>query len=35
MHEPVSLDPDEWSPFEIDIETYQREVGSDPYNRRS
>jgi hypothetical protein len=31
----VPLDPDEWSPLEIDIETYQREVGRDPYNRRS
>lgn len=29
----VELDPDEWSPFEIDIDTYQRETGGQPYNR--
>lgn len=29
------LDPDEWASFEIDIDTYQREVDGQPYNRRS
>ena len=27
------LDPDEWSAFEIDIETYQRETDAQPHNR--
>ena len=29
----VELDPDEWSPFEIDIDTYQRETAGQPFNR--
>ncbi|MFD2082762.1 hypothetical protein SAMN05421678_118145 [Actinopolymorpha cephalotaxi] len=28
------LDPDEWASYEIDIDTYQREVDGQPYNRR-
>jgi hypothetical protein len=31
----VELDPDEWSPFEIDIDTYQRETNGQPRNRAS
>ena len=31
----VPLDPDEWSPFEIDIDTYQRETAGQPCNRAS
>ena len=31
----VPLDADEWAPFEIDIETYKREVQGQPYNRSS
>jgi hypothetical protein len=29
----VELNPDEWSPFEIDIDTYQREIAGQPSNR--
>jgi hypothetical protein len=29
----LELDPDEWSAFEIDIESYQRETDAQPYNR--
>lgn len=29
----VPLEPDEWTPFEIDLETYQREVEGQPFNR--
>lgn len=28
------LDPSEWSAFEVDIDTYQREVEGQPFNRR-
>ena len=31
----VPLDADEWALFEIDIETYKREVQGQPYNRSS
>lgn len=31
----VPLDADEWSPFEIDVKTYQEEVDGQPYNRPS
>ena len=27
------LDPDEWGPFEIDIETYRTETDGQPFNR--
>ena len=29
-----SLDPGEWSQYEIDIDTYQREVEGQPFNRK-
>jgi hypothetical protein len=29
------LDANEWAPFEIDIDRYQREVDGQPYNRPS
>jgi hypothetical protein len=29
----VPLEPGEWTPFEIDLEAYQREVDGQPFNR--
>lgn len=28
------LDPDEWSQYEVEIDTYQQEVDGQPFNRR-